>query len=62
MTVEYCRIILKVHICAAESVGKMETAMALMEVLAQIDAQQAQERAGRDSPHHSRHASHLAAP
>jgi hypothetical protein len=52
VTVEDCKIILKVHICGAESVGKQETAMALLEVLCQIDAQIAQERAGADSPPH----------
>ena len=51
MTVEECREILKVNIKAAESVGKkQETAMALLEVLCQIDARQAQERAGTNSP------------
>lgn len=43
MTVEDCRVILKVHICAAESVGKMREAMAMLEVLGAVDSQRLQE-------------------
>jgi hypothetical protein len=39
VTIEKVREILKVHIKAADSVGKMETAMALMEVLDAIDSE-----------------------
>lgn len=37
MRVEKCREILKVHIQAAESVGKFESALSLLEVLDAID-------------------------
>ncbi len=43
MTVEDCRIILKVHIRAAESVGKMKEAMAMLAVLSAIENQMAEE-------------------
>lgn len=43
MTISEVRMILKVHIQAAESVGKMREAMAMMEVLGAVDSQMAQE-------------------
>lgn len=43
MTVEDCRMILKVHVKAAEQSGKNASAFALMEVLTAIDAQVAEE-------------------
>ena len=39
MTIENCRIILKVHIQAAESAGKMEGAFSLLAALQAIDDQ-----------------------
>ncbi len=50
MTVEDCRTILKVHIQAAEQVGKFASALSLCEAMDAIDAQIAQERAGANSP------------
>lgn len=43
MTVEDCRIILRVHIRAAESCGKTEASMALLEVFTAIDYEMAAE-------------------
>lgn len=39
MTVETCRLILKVHILAADSEGKTDVALALIAVLDAIDAE-----------------------
>ena len=45
MTVETIREMLKVHIKAAESIGKMEGALSLLGFLVAIDAEVAHQRA-----------------
>ena len=48
MTIDEIRTLLKVHIKAAESVGKSEAALALTEILDAIDAELALDAAPRN--------------